>query len=90
MGPFGGFLGGIAGGLVTGLISKAFKRKNAPSSADKDTVWVMNWPKALESPITLLPVNSLRGSGNVNITVKTANADARGIARQLRRELATA
>lgn len=93
-GPFGQFFGGLAGGLLQGVLTKALDRfggKAAPSEfkGDISKVQVVNWPKALEAGITLMPINMLRGSGAANITVNAANADSRNLARSLISEMQT-
>ena len=87
MGPFGQFFGGFVGAAVSDLISGAFgaSKKHAPTESTFKA-YIVNWPKSLEAGISLMPAFMLRAPQT--IIVQAGNADARGIARYLSRELA--
>ena len=86
-GPFGGLISGFVGAALTDIISGAFGKlkKHAPTTSSVKA-YILNWPKSLEAGIGLMPQYMFRAPQT--IVVKAGNADARGVARYLIRELA--
>ena len=86
-GPFGGLLSGFVGAAISDLIGRAFgKMKKHEPTQSTFKAFIINWPKSLEAGIGLMPQYMFRTPQT--IIVQAGNADARGVARYLIRELA--